>query len=198
MRAGAALTKTFSLSGLCWLSHLVCELECMSLKFWFQICIWCWNICVFLFLFLFLSIFTLLCVKNIAPILKLRANNTVHIFVLTTERFYTFFPPSLYFSFLSFYLFLLNLLPFSLFSFFFLFSFFSSHNSLTSSHSTTPHHTITIRCICVHHHVDCFGYVTHVCLFAFLWLFLYFMYCKTISFVYFEVKTPWYAVMHLV
>ena len=144
MRAGAALTKTFSLSGLCWLSHLVSELESMSWKFWWQICIWCWNICVFLFLFLFLSIFTLLCVKNIAPILKLRANNTVHIFVLTTERFYTFFPPSLYFSFfssLSTFIFL----TYFLFHLFLSFSFFLFYFSLLTILSLllTPLHLIT-------------------------------------------------------
>jgi len=148
------------------------------------------------FCFVSIYLFLLCCVLKILRqyFNKLRANNNRKIFYLPSAL------PLFPFLFLSFYLYLLNLLPFSPFSLFFFFSFllFSSHNSLTSSHSTTPHHTITIRCICVYHHVDCFGYATLVCLFAFLWLFLYLMYCKTISFVYFEVKTPWYAVMHLV
>ena len=88
----------------------------------------------------------------------------------------------------------------SFFSFFLLF-FFSSHDFLTFSHFTTPHHTITIRCICVHHHVDCFGYVTHVCLFVFMRLFYFYYYYYVLYiyiFVYFVVKTPRYAEMHQV
>ena len=110
-----------------------------------------------------------------------------------------------FFFFLTSFFFSLSL---SFLSFSFPFSLFSSHDFLTSSHFTTPHNT--------HHHhslhlypPSCgllFGYVTHVCLFVFMWLFIFFlsffiiiiMYCKHILFVYFVVKTPRYAEMHLV
>ena len=96
--------------------------------------------CVLVFVFVF--IFTLLCVKNIAPKLILRAYKTVHIFVLTTERFSTFFPPSLFFSFFSS-LSTFTFLTYFLFLFFFLFLyyfFFSQFSHFFSLHYTSPHH----------------------------------------------------------
>ena len=115
----------------------------ISSNFGTKICIWCWNIFVFLFLFLFL--FLLCCVLKI-----LRQNLYWELIKQSTYLCWqqkdflpSFRPPSLSLSFLSFYLYLLNLLPFSLFFFFFFSLFYFSLLTifsllLTPLHLTTP------------------------------------------------------------